>query len=87
MPLLTSPNALNHQLPLPSGLRAWHKKNGLNYIQEEDPDIFAMMEIKCKEEQLPKDVKDFKGYHKYWLSGGGAENAKEGYAGIGLVVP
>jgi len=85
---LKAPNGKQHNLKISAwnvaGLRAWHKKNGLNYVQQEDPDIFAMMEIKCKEEQLPKDVKDFKGYHKYWLSGGGAENAKEGYAGIGL---
>ena len=65
-----------------SGLRAWHKKNGLDYIRQEDPDIFAMMEIKCKEDQLPKDVANFEGYHKYWLSGAG-EGSKEGYAGIG----
>ena len=64
------------------GLRAWHKKNGLDFLKEEDPDIFAMMEIKCSEDKLPKEIKDYKGYHKYWLAGGG-EGAKEGYAGIG----
>ena len=41
-----------------------------------------MMEIKCSEDKLPKEIKDYKGYHKYWLAGGG-EGAKEGYAGIG----
>jgi len=82
-----APNGSSHNLKISAwnvaGLRAWHKKKGLDYLEQEDPDIFAMMEIKCQEDQLPKEVKDYKGYHKYWLSGGG-EGAKEGYAGIGF---
>jgi len=83
---LKAKNGGDHNLKIAAwnvaGLRAWLKKDGLTYIKNEDPDIFAMMEIKCSEEKLPNEIKDYEGYHKYWLAGGG-EGAKEGYAGIG----
>jgi exonuclease III len=63
------------------GIRAWCKKNGHDFLAKEDPDIFAMMEVKCSEDKLPSEIKDYPGYHKYWLAG--SEDAKEGYAGVG----
>ncbi|PNF29040.1 hypothetical protein B7P43_G14198 [Cryptotermes secundus] len=60
------------------GLKAWVKKNGIDYLKYEDPDIFCLQETKCSESKLPPEVK-VDGYHTYWLSG-----EKEGYAGVGL---
>jgi AP endonuclease-1 len=60
------------------GLKAWVKKNGVDYIKYENPDIFCLQETKCSEDKVPPEVK-VDGYHTYWLSG-----EKDGYAGIGL---
>ncbi|XP_065226891.1 exodeoxyribonuclease [Planococcus citri] len=61
-----------------AGLRAWIKKNGLDYIKKEQADIVCLQETKCSESKLPPEAK-VKGYHTYWCSG-----IKEGYAGVAL---
>ncbi|XP_069669002.1 DNA repair nuclease APEX1-like isoform X2 [Periplaneta americana] len=60
------------------GLKAWVKKNGIDFLKYEDPDIFCMQETRCSESKLPPEAK-VEGYHTYWVSG-----EKEGYAGVGL---
>lgn len=60
------------------GMRAWLKKGGLKYLEEENPHILCLQETKCSEEKLPPDF-TVKGYHSYWCSG-----EKEGYAGVAL---
>lgn len=60
-----------------AGLRAWVVKQGMDYVEYEQPDIFCLQEIKCTEDQLPAETK-VKGYHTYW-------NAKPGgHAGVAL---
>ncbi|XP_046392016.1 DNA-(apurinic or apyrimidinic site) endonuclease [Ischnura elegans] len=61
-----------------AGLRAVVKKNGLDYINYEKPDIFCLQEIKCPEKKLPSETK-VEGYHAYWSSG-----ERDGYGGTGL---
>ncbi|XP_067136970.1 DNA repair nuclease/redox regulator APEX1-like [Centruroides vittatus] len=34
----------------------------------------------CGDNEIPKKIKDFEGYHKYWLSGD-----QKGYSGVGLL--
>ncbi|XP_021917390.1 DNA-(apurinic or apyrimidinic site) lyase-like [Zootermopsis nevadensis] len=60
------------------GLKAWVKKNGIDFLKHENPDVFCLQETKCSESKLPPEVK-VGGYHTYWLSG-----EKDGYAGVGL---
>ena len=36
-----------------AGIRAITKKNGFDYVQEEDPDIIALQEVKCDKSKLP----------------------------------
>ncbi|XP_068086323.1 DNA repair nuclease APEX1 isoform X2 [Anabrus simplex] len=60
------------------GLKAWIKKNGLEYIKHEKPDILCLQETRCSESKVPPEAK-VEGYHTYWLSG-----EKEGYAGVAL---
>lgn len=61
-----------------AGLRAWVRKNGVDYIKKELPDIITLQETKCPERKLPPEVK-IPGYHTYWISGD-----KDGYAGVAL---
>lgn len=44
-----------------AGLRAWVKKGGHKYLNDENADIVCLQETKCTENQLPKEVskKDF----------------------------
>lgn len=60
-------------------MRAWLQKDGLKYIQAEDPDICCLQELKCDKSDLPPQI-ELEGYHCYWLTG----NTK-GYAGVGLM--
>ncbi|XP_049792954.1 DNA-(apurinic or apyrimidinic site) endonuclease isoform X3 [Schistocerca nitens] len=61
------------------GLKAWLKKNGLEYIKREKPDIICLQEVRCSEANIPPEAK-VEGYHTYWVSG-----EKEGYAGVALL--
>lgn len=59
-----------------NGLRAALKKNFLEYLKDEDPDILCIQETKLQEPQIPKEISELDNYHKYWSF---AE--KKGYSG------
>ncbi|XP_017075920.2 recombination repair protein 1 isoform X2 [Drosophila eugracilis] len=61
-----------------AGLRAWLKKDGLQLVDLEEPDIFCLQETKCANDQLPEEVTRLPGYHPYWLCMPG------GYAGVAI---
>lgn len=63
-----------------NGVRAWLGKDGMKYLEEEQPDVFAIQETKCSDSKLPPEVKSVAGYHCYFLSGD-----QEGYSGVGLL--
>lgn len=42
------------------------KKNGLEYIKKENPDIITLQEVKCRENQLPLQA-NLPGYYTYWI--------------------
>ncbi|XP_042578645.1 DNA-(apurinic or apyrimidinic site) endonuclease isoform X1 [Cyprinus carpio] len=64
------------------GLRAWVKKNGLDWVRKEDPDVLCLQETKCAEKALPSAITDMPEYpHKYWA---GSED-KEGYSGVAML--
>ncbi|XP_067121708.1 exodeoxyribonuclease-like [Centruroides vittatus] len=62
-----------------NGIRSWLDK-GIAFLKEENPDILCLQETKCGDNEIPKKIKDFEGYHKYWLSGD-----QKGYSGVGLL--
>ncbi len=62
-----------------NGLRAVIKKNFLDYIKEESPDILCLQETKLQEEQIPEEVFAIEGYHKYW-----SYAEKKGYSGVAV---
>ncbi|XP_058981147.1 recombination repair protein 1 isoform X1 [Musca domestica] len=61
-----------------AGLRSWLKKEGLKFLEYEEPDIFCLQETKCTTDQLPEEVQRIPGYHPYWLCMPG------GYAGVAI---
>ncbi|XP_037038972.1 DNA-(apurinic or apyrimidinic site) endonuclease [Bradysia coprophila] len=61
-----------------AGLRAAVKKNCLEYLKAENSDIICLQETKCMEEQVPTEINEIKGYHKYW------RGEKGGQAGVSL---
>ena len=59
-----------------NGLRAVIKKNFLEYLETEAPDILCLQETKLQKEQIPEEISNLKQYHQYWSF---AE--KKGYSG------
>ncbi|XP_069058547.1 DNA repair nuclease/redox regulator APEX1 isoform X2 [Pleurodeles waltl] len=83
---LTSASGRKYNLKISSwnvdGLRAWVKKNGLDWVRQEDPDILCLQETKCALKALPADIKDMPEYpHKYWA----CSEEKEGYSGVAML--
>ncbi|XP_023177470.2 recombination repair protein 1 isoform X2 [Drosophila hydei] len=80
--LFTSPTDKEFNLKISSwnvaGLRAWLKKDGLRFVDCEQPDIFCLQETKCANDQLPDEMARLPGYHPYWLCMPG------GYAGVAI---
>jgi len=62
-----------------NGLRAVIKKNFLEYLENENPDILSIQETKLQESQIPDEISGLKKYHLYWSF---AE--RKGYSGVAL---
>ncbi|MEZ5045951.1 MAG: exodeoxyribonuclease III [Chitinophagaceae bacterium] len=63
-----------------NGIRAAIKKGLLDWIKEDNADIYCFQELKANKEDIP--IQDFEdlGYHTYWYSA-----QKKGYSGVGLI--
>lgn len=59
-----------------NGLRSCLDKGFFEYLSQENPDVICLQEIKCQEEQIPRD---FPGYHCYFHSAD-----KKGYSGTAV---
>jgi len=62
-----------------NGIRAVLKKGFLDWMQSRDPDILCLQETKASPEQVPPELMELGGYHKYFSS---AE--KKGYSGVAI---
>ena len=62
-----------------NGLRAILKKNFLDFIKIENPDILCIQETKLQEAQIPQEILELQGYHSYWNF---AE--RKGYSGVAV---
>ncbi|AVQ38618.1 exodeoxyribonuclease III [Clostridium botulinum] len=60
-----------------NGLRAVAKKNFLEWIGEENPDILCIQETKLQENQLEDNIKNIDGYYSYFSFAD-----KKGYSGV-----
>ncbi|KAM6188363.1 DNA repair nuclease/redox regulator APEX1 [Sarcoramphus papa] len=64
------------------GLRAWVRKGGLQWVQEEAPDVLCLQETKCGGPAVPPEVRALPGLpHQFWASPEG----RPGYSGVGLL--
>ncbi|MEM9897510.1 MAG: exodeoxyribonuclease III [Bacteroidota bacterium] len=63
-----------------NGIRAAAKKGFFEWLQEKQPDIVCLQEIKAQEDQLKEDWISPPGYHTYWHP---AE--KKGYSGTAIL--
>ena len=61
-----------------AGIRALAKKNGFDYLKQENPDIIALQEVKCDQASLPDEAK-LERYQHYLLEG-----TQKVYCGVSL---
>lgn len=62
-----------------NGLRSIAKKGFLDFVKNYNPDILCIQETKAKVEDIPKELKEIRGYHSFFSS---AE--RKGYSGVGV---
>ncbi|WP_024768342.1 exodeoxyribonuclease III [Aquimarina macrocephali] len=64
-----------------NGIRAAINKGFLEWLQQTDPDVICLQEIKANKEQLDLDLFSEAGYpHNYWYSA-----QKKGYSGVAIL--
>lgn len=63
-----------------NGIRAWHKKGGLDDMLALKPDIFCLQEIKAEQSQLSEEIQEPNGYHSYFDS----SKTRKGYSGVAI---
>lgn len=64
-----------------NGIRAAIGKGFVPWLQQTDPDVICLQEIKAMEEQLDLELFEKAGYkHHYWFSA-----AKKGYSGVAIL--
>ncbi len=62
-----------------NGIRAAAKKGFLDWMEEEQPDIIGLQEIRIQDHQLKDELRNINGYHSYFNF---AE--RKGYSGVAL---
>jgi exodeoxyribonuclease-3 len=63
-----------------NGIRAALRKDLINWIKNENPDIVCFQEIKANEDQFDTSLFEEMGYYNYWFSA-----QKKGYSGVGII--
>ena len=63
-----------------NGIRAALKKNLINWIPSESPDIICFQEIKANKEQFDFEIFNSLGYYNFWFSA-----QKKGYSGVAIL--
>ena len=63
-----------------NGIRAALKKDWIEWLKSEDPDVVCIQETKANKEQLDLSVFENAGYKHYWYSA-----QKKGYSGVAIL--
>ena len=64
-----------------NGIRAAITKGFLDWIQQANPDVICLQEIKANEDQIPTEAITAAGYpYQYYFSA-----QKKGYSGVGII--
>lgn len=61
-----------------NGIRAAHRKGFMDWVEESNPDVICIQELRALQNQVPEEVKKL-GYHEYYHV---AE--KKGYSGVAI---
>ena len=61
-----------------NGIRAREKQGLVDALEEMDPDIFFLQEVRAKPDQLAAETKDFLSHYDWAIS----EHSRAGYAGV-----
>ncbi|WP_027340434.1 exodeoxyribonuclease III [Halonatronum saccharophilum] len=62
-----------------NGIRAVKKKGFLDWVEDENPDILCLQEIRIQPDQIDDDLKEIDGYYSYFNYG-----ERKGYSGVAL---
>ncbi|MDY6994196.1 MAG: exodeoxyribonuclease III [Pseudomonadota bacterium] len=62
-----------------NGIRAAQRKGFTDWIEESDPDIICLQELRALEHQVPKPIKKLPHYEVYHTA------EKKGYSGVGIL--
>ncbi len=61
-----------------NGIRAAHRKGFIDWVEESNPDVICIQELRALEEQVPEEIKEL-GYHEsYHIA------EKKGYSGVAI---
>jgi len=63
-----------------NGLRATYKNGHVDWLQDENPDIFCLQEIKATKDQVKEVVKGFDDYYSYYSS----STVTPGFSGVAI---
>src|SRR6056297_3566832 len=62
-----------------NGIRAVKRKGFLDWIEDEQPDVLGLQEIRIQDDQLKDKLRNIDGYHSYFNFG-----KKKGYSGVAI---
>lgn len=60
-----------------NGIRAVEKKGFLSWLEQRQPDVLCLQEIKVQQDQVPARIRQPEGYYAYWDF-----PARKGYSGV-----
>ena len=63
-----------------NGIRAALKKDLINWIESESPDVICFQEIKANKDQFDFEIFNSLGYYNFWFSA-----QKKGYSGVAIL--
>ena len=63
-----------------NGLRARYNNGHLDWLQDENPDIFCLQEIKATEDQVKETLNGFDDYHSFYSS----STLTPGFSGVAI---
>ena len=63
-----------------NGLRARYNNGHLNWLQDENPDIFCLQEIKATEDQVKETLNGFDDYYSFYSS----STVTPGFSGVAI---
>lgn len=61
-----------------NGIRAAHRKGFVDWVEESDPDIICIQELRATEKQIPKDIRELDYHEHYHVA------EKKGYSGVAI---